>query len=558
MLQTRLGKNTVNAVRLAEVLQVFIRHGFADVLNRVGFYDGIPARVLRGVRLMEPTPSGPPATIGQRLAAAFTELGPTFVKFGQILSTRPDVMGPTLAHELSSLQDQVSPLPFDTIAAVIAESLGQRVDELFESFDRVPVASASLSQVYKARLKTGEDVAVKVQRPGAARVIEADLSLMRQIAEWVADYVEEAGWADPPGIVDEFARSVRRELDFEIEARMIEQFRRNFEDSEYVLIPAVHTGYSTTRVLTMEWIDGARLDNLDAYAERQCDSKVIVLQSCEALCRMIFEHHLFHADPHPGNIFIVRDNVMAYLDLGMAGHLERADAAAIADLFLAIFHRDAAECVSALVNLTVSGDLVDNELLEHEVAEFIAFEAEGIINSGELARGLERATQILHRFSLQLAPRFSLLLKALATMEVVGRKLDPDLDIIPILEPYIKKLIADRYNPAQLVKDAQANASTLIKLSRQVPRDLSAIIQDMRRGKFRMQVHHDQLENLANVIDRSSNRGALSTIIAALIVGSSLIVTAEGAISGLGVAGFTAAGLLGVWLIVSILLSKRF
>jgi ubiquinone biosynthesis protein len=558
MLQTKLGKNTVNAVRLAEVLQVFIRHGFADVLNRVGFYDGLPARVLRGINLMEPAQKAVPSTIGQRLAAAFVELGPTFVKFGQILSTRPDLLGNTIAQELSRLQDQVDPLPFEKMSAVIEEELGSPINELFAFFDQRPVASASVSQVYKAQLTTGEDVAVKVQRPGAAKIIESDLSLMRQVAEWIAEHVDDAGWADPPGIVDEFARSVRRELDFGIEARVIEQFRRNFDDTDYVEIPEVYLDYSATRVLTMAWIDGVRVDRLEAYASRRCDPHIVAYQGCQVLCRMVFEHHLFHADPHPGNVFITEDNGMAFLDLGMAGHLERTDVAAIADLFLAIFHQDAAECVNALLNLTVSGDPVDSDLLEHEIAEFIAFEAEAIINSGEVARGLERATQILHRYNLQLAPRFSLLLKGLATIEMVGKTLDPDLDFVPILEPYVKKLITDRYNPAQMMKDAQANASTFLKLSRQIPYDAAAILQMVRKGKLRMQIQHEQMENLASVIDRSSNRSALAVIIAALIIGSSMIVTAEGAISGLGVAGFTAAGLLGVWLIVSILMSKRF
>jgi ubiquinone biosynthesis protein len=195
---TRLGQHTINAVRLAEIAQVFVRHGFADLLRRMGFHDGLPARVLRGLNLME-APEGEPATFGKRLREAFTELGPAYVKFGQILSTRPDLLGPQLAADLSLLQDQVAPMPFAAMSKVFEESLGATAEDLFATFDTTPVASASLSQVYRATLSTGEEVAVKVQRPGADKAIEADIGVMRQLAEWTKDYLSELRWADPPG-----------------------------------------------------------------------------------------------------------------------------------------------------------------------------------------------------------------------------------------------------------------------------------------------------------------------------------------------------------------------
>ncbi|MBI1319357.1 MAG: hypothetical protein GC168_10495 [Candidatus Hydrogenedens sp.] len=557
MLQTKLGKQTVNAVRLAEVLQVFARHGFADLLQRAGFHDGLPARLLRGLNLME-APEGTPATVGERLCRALTDLGPTFIKFGQVLSTRPDLIGPKLADELSTLQDDVKPLPFTEMRKIIEAELGAPLRQLYTHFDEEPIASASLSQVYRATLETGDAVAVKVCRPDGERIIESDLSLMRQLAVWVADHLEESRIVDPPGVVDEFARSIRRELDFDIEAQVIEQFRKNFEDVDFVAVPAVYHDRSSRHVMTMEWIDGIRVDRFEDYEARGSERSVVAENGCEALCMMVFEHHLFHADPHPGNMFLTYDNQLAFLDLGMAGHLERADVAAIADLFLAIFHQDAAECVEAVLTLAQSGEVEDREGMEHEIADFIAFEAERIIRSGEVSKGLERAVQILHRHHLRLAPRFSLLLKALATIEIVGRKLYPELDFVPILEPYVRKLIAERYHPSHLMRDAQHSASTLLKLSRQVPVDASSALQQLRKGQLTFRVRHEQLNHLANTMDRTSNRNALAMIVAALIVGSSLIITAESSLRALGFVGFVTAGLLGVWLIISIMLSRKY
>ncbi|HEX72748.1 MAG TPA: AarF/ABC1/UbiB kinase family protein [Candidatus Hydrogenedentes bacterium] len=554
---TRLGQRTVNAVRFAEVLQVLVRHGFADLLRRAGFHDSLPARMLRGLNLME-APSGEPATFGERLRAALTELGPTFIKFGQVLSTRPDLVGPKIADDLRELQDQVDPLPFDAMSAAFVQELDRSPGELYAAFNTVPVASASLSQVYHATLASGEAVAVKVLRPGVEKTIESDISLMRDIAEWVAGHMEDVKWLDPVGIVDEFARSVRRELDFHIEARIIETFRKNFEDSENIFIPRVHRELSTQRVLTMDWVDGTRIDRIEEYPARNCDPHTIAVLGCETLCRMVFEHRMFHADPHPGNVFILRDNRIAFLDLGMAGYLERTDVTAIADLFLAIFHEDSEECVEAILNLSAEGGPDDRTALEHEIADFIAFEAHAIIGGGQVAKGIDRAIQILRKYNLELAPRFSLLLKALGTVETVGRNLDPQLDFVTIIQPYVENLVYARYQPQQVMRDLRHHANAYLKLSRQLPRDLAHLLHQLRRGRVKFQVHHEHLDNLAATIDRSSNRNALSMITAALIIGSSLLITTVSPLSRLGLAGFIFAGLLGAALIVSILWSRKY
>lgn len=557
MYYSRLGKHTVNAVRLAEVLQVFVKHGFADLLQRAGFHHSLPAKLLRTLRLME-AQAGPPHTFGQRLRSALIELGPTFVKFGQILSTRPDLIRHDLARELSNLQDRVDTASFEIMEDVLREALGAGADELFAVFDKEPIASASLSQVYRGILKTGEPVAVKIQRPGVAKVIESDLSLMQQVAEWIEGHVDDVNWLDPPGIVDEFARSIRRELDLNIEARVIEQFRKNFAEDDGVTVPGIYTEFSGQTILTMDWVDGVRVDQLEAYEERNCDPVQVAINGCDALCRMVFEFQLFHADPHPGNIFVTRDNRLAFLDLGMAGHLEDSDVAAIGDVFLAMFARDSRACVDAILLLTSGAEPADQIVLERELTEFIAFEARAILGGGQVARGLERATQILQRANMELAPRFSLLIKALATIEMVGRSLDPNLDMVPIVQPYVEKMIKKRYAPRQLFRDFQHNARVLMRLGHQVPRDVSTLLQQLRQGKLKFSIHHEHLDDLAATIDRASSRNTVGIIVAALIVGSSMLITVESSINRLGVAGFIFAGLLGSALVISILWTRKF
>ncbi|MCP4639935.1 MAG: hypothetical protein GY851_05870, partial [bacterium] len=461
-----------DAVRLADVIQVLVRHGFADMIRRMGLYEGLPAKVLRRLHLIEQA-GDRRETRGTRLRSALIELGPTFVKFGQILSTRPDLVGKEICDDLSELQDRVTAVPFEKIKPVIVEALGEDPESLFEEFGTQPVAAASLSQVYKATLRDGRDVAVKVQRPGIRRVIESDLSLMRGIAEWVSEHVHDLDWMDPVGTVDEFERSILRELDFTVEARIIERFRENFKDDEGVFIPQIYGDLSDRTVLTMDWIDGVRLDAVDQFEERHCDAKLVAARGSDTLCRQIFVHNLFHADPHPGNIFVMRHNRIAFLDYGMVGHLERTDALAIADLIRSILRQDASACVQALLSFTSSAAEVDNpEALEHEVADYVAFEAQALVSGGEVGKAVDQITTILRRHKLQLAPRFSLLLKALATVESTGKTLDPELDIVPIIQPYVERIVTERFSPASLLQEGHQNLIALLRMGRDIPNDV--------------------------------------------------------------------------------------
>lgn len=551
-----LAKRVGNAVRLAELVQVLIKHGFADLVRRFGLHEGLPAKVLRGLHIIET--AGLADSIGARLRAALTELGPTFVKFGQILSTRPDLIGADICAELSKLQDQVVPLPFDKLRPVIEDELGGPLEQFFSEFDESAVAAASLSQVYRARTRQNREVAVKVQRPGVRKTIQSDISLLHGIAEWVSEHVKEFDWMDPIGMVEEFERSIQRELDFSIEARVIQRFRRHYAGDETVFVPRVEPELSGKCVLTMEWIDGVRIDALDQYGHRSSTPRAVAVNGCNALCRQVFEFHLFHADPHPGNIWLTRNNQVAFLDYGMIGHLELTDVHAMADLLRAVFEEEPAKCVEALLSFTTSGEVDDYAALEHDVAEYLAFEAQSVLGRADVGRALERVTQILRRNRLQLAPRFSLLLKAMATIETTARSLDPSMDVAPIIRPYVEKIVMQRYSPQQIAHEGQEGLTMLLRIAKQLPTDLQSLLRLMRKGRLRVQMDHEGLDHLSQVTDRASNRIAFSVIAGALIVGSSLLLSTGTGTQALGIAWFSIAAALGLVLLISILWSRNY
>jgi ubiquinone biosynthesis protein len=551
-----LSKRVGNAVRLAEVVQVLVRHGFADLIRRLGLHEGLPAKVLGSLHIIE-AQSGTRETRGARLRAALTELGPTFIKFGQILSTRPDLIGKPIADDLNQLQDKVAVVAFDKMRPVLEEALGAPISDRFKSFEENPVAAASLSQVYQATTLDGAGVAVKVQRPGTARTIESDLSLMRGIAEWVTERVHELDWMDPAGMVDEFERSILRELDFTIEARIIDRFHQHYDGVSGVFIPKTYPALSGAKVLTMDWIDGVRVDAVDQFPSRNCNPKVVAMKGCETLCKQVFEFNLFHADPHPGNILVTKNNQIAFLDYGMVGHLEHDDVILIADLLQAVFRQDSSGCVRALLAFTTAEDMADRETLEHEIAEYIAFEAEAVVGAGQVGKGIERIVAILRRHKLQLSPRFSLLLKALATVESTGRVLDPDMDMVPVIRPYVERIVVERYSPLSLLREGRQNMMSLVRLGRDIPADVRQLLRMLRRGSFRVHLEHEGLDHFAAVTDRASNRITFGLITGALIVGSSLLI-AQDAARAIGLTGYVVAGVLGVGLLISILRSRNF
>ena len=552
-----LAKRVGNAVRLAEIVQVLVKHGFSDLVGRLGLAEGLPAKALRRLNLMG-QPEAHPNTLGKRTRAVLTELGPTAIKFGQVLSTRPDLIGPELAESLGLLQDRVEVVGFDQIEPVLSEELEGSIADHFAEFDRKPIAAASLSQVYRAKLLDGTPVVVKVQRPGIRAIIESDLSLMETIAEWVGDNVSDFAWMDPVGTMREFARSLRRELDFTTEASMIERFRANHAEIEEVFIPSIYPEVSTEHVLTMDFVDGVRIDDLDAYAARNCEPEAVAATALDVLCKQIFEFNLFHADPHPGNIKLMTDNTIAFIDYGMVGHLERNDVEAMAELLSSFIGQNTDRAVRALMAFTPADDIEPPDALVNDIGDFVAFEAPLLVQGGEFAAAVRFVTETLRQNHLQIKPRFSLLLKALATIEVTAHHIDPDLELIPVLRPYIEHVAVDRFTPPNLFEGAQFDLPALARMVREAPGDAFSLLRKLRRGRFHLTVNAEGFQPLSNALDRASNRIAFAVIMGGLIIGSSILMSTNLAPRGIGLVGFSIAGVLGLGLAISILRSRNY
>ena len=442
------------------------------------------------------------------------------------------------------------------------DDLGELPGDIFESIDEVPIAAASLSQVHRAVLKTGEIVAVKVQRPNAQSMIESDLGLLHFAANWINEHASLETWFDPRAVVTEFERSVKRELNFQTELRHIRLFRNNFELDETVHIPLVYAELSTRRILIMEWIEGISVDDVETLKKAGMDMELIARNGANAILKQIFEDGFFHADPHPGNIFIMPGEVVCFLDYGMAASLDPDDVDAMAEMMAALFKNDAARIVKVVSKVTGARGKVDKSALEREVREYLKLEAEDIVRGFQFGRGLKRVIEIMHHHNLVFLPRFTLLLKSLSVIEQVGRDLDPDFDMLPVIKPHVKKLIRKRYSLPRIFSEFRESLTEFLNLGRSLPGDLRDVFAMLKQGELNVVFRHKGLENLIHIMDAASNRISFSVIIGSLIVGSSLIMTTgQGpllwGVPAVGLVGYFIAAILGLWLVISIIRSRK-
>ena len=557
----RFTRGIRNAKRLVEIVRVLARHGFGEVVTRLHLLDAIPARLATGLRLT-PESAKQQASRGERLRAVLVELGPTYVKLGQVLSTRPDLIPPDICADLETLQDRVPPVSNEEAAQVILAELGRDPAGAFGSFDETPIASASISQVHRATLKDGAAVAVKVQRPGIASLIESDTELLGSIAEWLVERGIDTPGFDPVGTVEEFSRSVRRELDFVHEARALERFTRNFDGSDIVHFPTVYSDLSTPRVLTMEWIAGISLRDMDKLRRDGHDFGRIAHNGVEVVLKQVFEHGLFHGDPHPGNIFVLPGDVICLIDCGMVGQLMPDDTERFADLLLAVFRKDTSQATSAVLELTETAGAIDRKALERDIHEFTESDAERMMEGLAFGEALNRVVGILHQHGLVLPPRYTLLIKALATIEQVGRNLDPSLDIASQIRPYVEELLKRRYSARRVASDVSAAMWDMVRLGRSLPADVRELVGSFKHDGFKIALRPEDIHRLTDAQERSSNRVAFGMIIGSLIIGSSLLMQLSRGpnflgLPVIGLVGYLIAAVLGLGMIFSMWRSRR-
>jgi len=543
--------------RYQTIVRVLVKYGFGELLDRIRLWEhvNIERRILR-----RPSREFAHMSVPQRLRISLEELGPTFIKLGQILSTRPDLVPPEFITELQKLQSNVPPFSSDLALEIVKSELGRPIEEIFASFDKVPLAAASLAQVHRATLKDGKVVAVKILRPGLQEVIEPDLEIMRNIATLMERYMEEAKLIGAVGIVQEFAKNLRRELDLKSEAGNIRRFAHNFEGDPTVHVPDVHTELTTKSLLVMEYINGINASDISRLSDEGYDLTLIARRGVNVAFKSALEHGFFHADRHPGNIVILPGNIICLLDYGMMGTLSSRQRESMARLYAGIINGDEKGMIRSLDGLVEAQGAMDLEKLEADISDLAKqydYLTLGDIRFGAL---LNQLITILVRHHLRLQSNLIWLFKAVATIEDVAHKLNTDLDIIECAKPYVQRIVRQRLNPIRQVRELYLPTLDLLDLAKELPYSVRDIVRKLREGRLSIEFKHVGLEPARRTLESAANRIALAIVTASLVVSSSLLVNARvppvvSNISIIGIIGYVIAWVIGLCLVVSILRS---
>lgn len=545
--------------RLHEIASVLIRHGFGDLVGRAG----ITGALERAGQVLRKAPAEPVLKLSAaaRARMALVELGPTFVKLGQVLATRVDLLPPEWIAEFEQLQSAVPPVPFELLLPQLQESLGASPLALFRDVEPAPLGAASIAQVHGAHLQDGTPVVLKVRRPGIRPKIEADLRILGGIATLLESEMPEARRFQPVRMVAEFGRSIQRELDLSLEARAQQRFAENFARDPNVVIPRIYWDYTRHNVNVQDRIDGIPGTDLAAVEAAGLDRRVLARRGADAVLSMILEHGYFHADPHPGNVFYLPGNRLAIIDFGMAGRLTSERRRQIVDMLSGLTRSDEGDVVEVLLEWVRDGE-VDEAQLAADVGDLIFDYGSRPLKDVHLGMLLQEIAGIVRRNSIVLPADLAMLFKALISLEGLGRRLDPDFQLVSHMTPFLQRLVAQRYRPRALLQSGRRHLLELAGIAGRAPRDARQLLKALRRGHFKLEMDLKRLDRFGHQLDRSANRLTVGIITAALIVGSSIVMTVQGGptLFGLplfGFLGFTLAFFGGVWLLFSIWRSGR-
>ncbi|MDH7499492.1 MAG: AarF/ABC1/UbiB kinase family protein [candidate division NC10 bacterium] len=547
-----------NLQRLSQIINVFAKHGFGYLAVQLRLKSILPLRRRfggdgEGIQAL---------TVPERIRLAMEELGPTFIKLGQMLSSRPDLVPASFVEEFKRLQDKVPPFPFAQVREILERELGSPLEKNFPQFSETPHAAASMAQVHSAVSLHGEPVIVKVQRPEIEKIIEEDIQLLAALAQLLEKYVAEVRIYNPTGIVSEFSRAIRRELDFTLESSNLERFRDHFKGERSIVIPRVFWNQSTSRVLTLERLEGIPIDEVAKIRAQGHSEKKIARLLVDAYLMQIFEHGLFHADPHPGNILVLPESKLGLLDFGIVGRIRPQMMEVNASIFLALVKRDYDRLVEEVLKVGLVTDESTIHGFREDLIDFIEPYYGRDLAQIEVGKIVSEAIHLANTYHIRLPLDLVLLGKTLATVEGVARQLDPHLNLLEIARPYARRLIRKERSPWELASKALSVTQEYKELTQELPSQIRLALKKLLHGKLRVEFSHVGLEHLPKEMDRSSNRIASSLIISAIIVASSLIINSgRGPLilgfSALGVIGFSLAGLLGLWLAIAILRSGR-
>lgn len=539
--------------RYNQVIGVLLKYGFEDL---VSYLD--EKKKFGFIKKLIPTNTYVHAlhlTKWEKMRLVCEELGPTYIKFAQILSNRPDLLPPELIKELEKLQDGVPPIPGDNAREVLEKELGKKTTDLFISFEKEAFASASMAQVHKGTLKNGDKIVVKIQRPGIQEIIQSDIKVMYYLADVFSRRIPSLKSFDPVGLVKNFEASIIKELDFIHESVNIQRFHNNFERDKTndgsIHSPRIYPELTTGKILTMEYIEGIKISNINKLDENGYDRKAIATRLAHSYFKQIFNYGFFHADPHPGNLLVLPGNVVCYLDYGMMGSIVRKDLEALAALFMATRSKDVRLIIRALQQLSDNTIIRNYRDLESDVDEFVQNYGYRDVSQNEMSTIMLQLKDIVIKHQLKVPTHFFLLIRSMVAIEGVLRQLDPNLDLTKTLKPYLVKLMAKHYNPVQFVKRTLNSVYELGMYMEDFPRDLKNAMRKINTGEIKVDLRHQGIDPLVHTINRITKQLISAVIIAGLLIGSSQMIIHHvhplwGQSSALGVVGFIFAGLIGL------------
>lgn len=558
-----MGRRIRHMQRYRDIGKAFARNGFGFIVKELGLMEmlNLPKRLF-----IKDTSEIHTKTTGERIRYFLEDLGPTFIKMGQLASTRPDIFPPDIIEELEKLQDQVNPLPYELVRQVVEEELNASIDTIFQSFDENPLASASIGQVHSAWLHSGEQVAVKIQRPHIKELVKTDLEILQHLAILAESRTDWGAKYEIRKIIDEFSKSLKNELDYMNEGRNAERIAKQFETVDHIYIPEIYWEYTTDRILTMEFIKGVKLNNKLLNSENGFDRKIVAERFVHAILHQVLMEGVFHGDPHPGNIFVLPGNVIAFMDFGLIGRITPQMKDSIATLIIAMMSKNTDGLIRAITQMGVVPDDVNMDLLRTDLDNLREKYYDIPLSRVSIGEAVNDLFSVALEHDIRIPADLTLLGKTLLTAEGIAESLDPDLSLIHIAEPFGRELLREKYHPKRIAENFWRNSLEYGEMLTELPRKLHELTSIMKKGKLRMELTAPELDRILSKLDHISNRIsfsivmlAFSLIMTGLIIGSSLgrqssIIWDFPAIE----IGFGVAFLMLGWLFYAIFKSGRF
>jgi ubiquinone biosynthesis protein len=543
--------------RSRQIVGVLAKYGFRQIMDQIRAWQHINVQCRLFHRCDQRVAQ---LGTGERIRLALQELGPTFIKMGQILSTRPDMVPPHIVKELEKLQAQVPPFPSQVAKEIVRAELNRPIEEVFASFDDEPVAAASLAQVHRATLVGGQTVAVKIRRPGIVDTIEADISIMRSLAGIMERRVEEARFLNTVELINEIHKEIKRELNFKTEANNQARFERNFAGVSELKVPHIYEELCTSKMLVMEYVEGINISKTDQLASEGYDLKLIARRCADIFFKSSMEHGFFHADPHPGNMFVLPNNVICLLDFGMMGTLSALERASVTRMIYGLATRNEKMTARALLELVGTQGVVNEDQFEKDLSRYIQEFAYVPLGGLRLGDMLQNEVYILRTYNLRFPTNLVWILKAIATVENITSRLDPQTNLVDYIKPFAAGMLRRQFSPWKEARELSAVAIDFIDLLKDLPYETRSILRKLRECRIKMEVEQMGQDTTRKTLNRVGNRLAVALVIAALLVGSSLLVVSQlpplvSGISIIGITGFGIAAILGLLLEFSIMRS---